>query len=123
RKALRIPAQYRQAQVFAYGEPLEQIRDLERARHAAGASLLRVGAGQVTAAQRERARVRGKHAGDQIEQRCLACAIWTNQRMDALPLHRQIDVVDCLDAAELFADSATLQVAALYGLQEPGHEV
>ena len=66
------------------------------------------------------AAVRREQAGYQVEQRGLAGAVRTDQRVDLAGADRKAGVVDGADAAEMLGDAGHLQHGALetFGQQE-----
>src|SRR6516164_1260487 len=75
--ALRLAAAMDRAdqKVLEHGQLFERLRYLVRAGDARPAARLRRSAGEVAAIKADRASVRRKAAGDQVEQRGFACAV------------------------------------------------
>ena len=82
-----------QQQIVEHRVLAEHAGDLEAARQAVPHAPVRRQGGQFDAVQRQAASVQRQQAGDQIDQRGLARAIRTDQRMDFARLDREVDVV------------------------------
>jgi hypothetical protein len=95
--------------VVAGGHPGEQARRLEGARQPTGSDDVRRGSGQVHAVEHDRALRRGEVAGEQVEQRGLACTVRSDDREDLPLVQDEVNLVDGTDAAELFGQPTRLE--------------
>src|SRR5581483_5031844 len=90
--------------VLDRGHVLEETDVLERAPHAPRGDRVRRLAGDVLAEERDRAARRLVDAGQHVEERRLAGAVRADQRDHLAARHRETDVVDRDETAELLAD-------------------
>ena len=99
----------REAQQFRGREVGEQLIDLERPRKTATHASARRQRGDVFAFQEDRACARLDDPREQIDQRRLAGAVGTDQRLARAGLNRERDVVRCDQAAKSAHEAARLQ--------------
>jgi hypothetical protein len=112
------------AHVLQHREVRKDRGDLERAHHAAARDDVGPLRGDVAAVEVDRSAGRGQEAREQVEDRRLARAVGTDQRMDGVAAHAQVDAVDRHEALELLGQVASLQDEADGGAaHRPGHVV
>ncbi|MGY3125077.1 hypothetical protein ACVWXQ_009014 [Bradyrhizobium sp. S3.14.4] len=87
----------------------EDARDLEGAADAVTHDLRRRAAGEIDAVEQHLAGIRPQGAGDQVEERALACAVRSDHRRERTVGEVQRDVVGRLHAAEGFCEVADLE--------------
>ena len=104
----------RQRHVLEHGQPLEELVDLEgAAQPALDARLLRQ-RGDVLAGQPDLARRRRQASGDQVDERGLAGAVGTDQRVPRACLEAEVDVLRHAQRAEILVQPG--------GFECRGHE-
>jgi hypothetical protein len=99
----------RRQHVVAGSEAPEDTRDLKRASHAAPAELVRRQPCNVLAHEVDLARVVGKVAAQEIEERGLAGAVRTDDRATVSCRHGQVHAIDGLHAAEMLLEPGDLK--------------
>ena len=83
-----------QQQIVDHGRAFEQLDVLERARDAGAGDTMARQRGNVAIAQRDAARARLEHAGDDVEHRGLARAVRPDDREHLALLDRKAEIAD-----------------------------
>src|SRR5690606_1875719 len=97
------------AQVLEYRQPMEDIRDLERARQAEAVDRVRGKARDALAPQPDLTSGRRKHAGDDVEQCRLAGTVRTDQGMALAGRDGQVDTLHHVQRPERLPDICELE--------------
>ena len=95
--------------VLQHRQPAEQPIDLEGAGDAELDALGLRDRGDVAAVEQHAAGRRRQHAGEQIDERGLAGAVGTDQRVAGAALEPEVDVARGGERAEIFAQAAGLE--------------
>ena len=98
------------------GQPAERAYHLEGAPDAGAARKIRSQAGDVAAGKPDRTGVRAEYARNQVEDRRLARAVWTNQADDRAGLDREAYALNRLQAAEALGNALDLEQRRAHGL-------
>src|SRR5437016_3579070 len=101
--------------IFLHRQPVEHALDLQGARDAETADLVRLEAADVASRGEHAARVRGEKSAHQIEQRRFSGAVRTDDRVQPARCQRQADIVDSDQAAEALGESLDLQDRLAHG--------
>jgi hypothetical protein len=107
----------RQLAVLEDGQLFEQAGDLKRARDALAGDAIRRELAHVVPEDGHPASRGLEEAGEHVEQRGLAGAVWPDERMNGALLHPQVHAVHRPEATELLGEPVRLQHAhgwALY---------
>lgn len=97
-----MPALQRDTNIFERRQIREYRRNLERAHHAAPRDVRSLQRRDVIAVVKNLAFGWLQKLGQQVETRCLAGAIGSDQRMDVPAPDLQIDILDGNEAGKLF---------------------
>src|SRR5215475_9731595 len=90
----------RKIEIFQDRETAEQLVDLKRARNSATTALGLRQRGDVGAVEQDPAGGWLEDAGDKVDERRLARAVGTNQRVSSAAIERQVDVARHLQGAK-----------------------
>src|SRR6266480_4130096 len=101
--------------IFLHRQPVEHALDLQGARDAETADLVRLEAADVASRGEHAARVRGEKSAHQIEQRRFSGAVRADDRVQPARCQRQTDVVDSDQAAEALGEALDLQNGLAHG--------
>src|SRR5262249_17767115 len=112
-KAVRSLERY--PEILRNGKLGKNAFDLQRALDAQPADFMRGKTSDVAAAEQDLARIGTEQAGDQVEQRCLAGAVGSDDRMQLAARQRQAQVVDRGKASEAPSQTAGFEHGCRHG--------